>query len=155
MIFDATTGKELCLTNIKKRWSKEESYLLSEYINQDMSLQDVTELLNRSESSIISKANKLGYGYYSNKDDGLKYFKSEVNHKHRKTKEELQEGKEFLSVATENNESQGTDIEVVTDIIPKIEITLKTPGISIEILTTSRDNRISIRTRANTVGGAK
>jgi hypothetical protein len=78
-----------------------------------------------------------------------------VNHKHRRTKEENLEGKEFLSVVTEAKESQGTDIEVVTDIIPKIEITLKAPGISIEILTTARDNSISIRTNANTTGGVQ
>jgi len=150
---DVIIRKELCQKNIKRLWSEKESSLLSEYINQGISLQDISKKLNRSIPAIISKGNELGYGYYSNKEDGLKYFKAEVNHKHRRTKEENLEGKEFLSVVTEAKESQGTDIEVVTDIMPKIEITLKAPGISIEILTTTRDNAISMRTSASTTGG--
>ena len=153
MIFDATTSKELCLTNIKKRWSKEESSLLSEYTKQGISLQDISKKLNRSIPAIFSKGNELGYGYYSNKEDGLKYFKAEVNHKHRRTKEEIQEGKEFLSVATERKDSQRIDNKVDTVIISKAEINLIDLDIVIQILTTTRDNAISMRTSASTTGG--
>jgi hypothetical protein len=148
------TRKELSQKNIKKkRWSKEELFLLSQYIREGISLQDVSKLLNRSVSAIYSKANKLGYGYKTNKSDGLKYFKEEIQHKNRRTKEEILEGKEFLSVATENNESQGTDNKVDTVIIPKkIEINLIELNRAIQILTTARNNAILIRTSANTVG---
>ncbi len=154
MIFDTTTSKELCLNNIKAIWIEEELSLLKKYIEQGISLEDTSAFFNRSVPSIISKANRLGYGYKTNKTDGLKYFTENINHKNRRTKAEMHEGKEFLSLATENKDSQRTDNEVDTVIIPKVEINLIDIDIAIQILTMARDNAVQMRTRGNAVGGS-
>ena len=137
----------------KKRWSNVDLKTLQSTIIQNIAIEDIAKQLNRSVQAVCTKGNNLGCGYRTNKSDGLKYFTENINHKNRRTKEEILEGKEFLSVATENNESQGTDNKVDTVIIPKkIEINLIELNRAIQILTTARNNAILIRTSANTVG---
>ncbi len=104
----------------KKHWSEEDLTLLSKNIDQNRSIREIAQHLNRSEPAITTKGNGLGYGYYTDRVTGLKYFKNKINHKKRRTKVEILEGKEFVSVATDNKKSCGTDIEVVIDIIAQI-----------------------------------
>ncbi len=142
MGYEAVNIKDIVLQNIKikkQKWSEEELSLLSACIEQTMSLQNISKSLNRSLSSIYSKGNELGYGYYTDKKNRLKYFKPNINHKNRRTKKEILEGREFVSVATEMIESQGTDIEIASDIIPKkLAIDIVDLDIIIHILTTVR-----------------
>lgn len=136
---------------IKRRWSKEDINSFLEGIAQNKSIEDLANDLNRSIQAICSKGNLLDYGYFTNKNDGLKYFKSTINHKDRRTKGEMMEGKEFVSVP-ESKDSE-VNIDVAADIIPKIEINLIDLDIAIQILTMARSNAIAARTSPDSTGG--
>jgi len=98
--------------------------------------------LHRSLGAIRTRANCLGYGNRKNEDDGETYFSREINHKNRRTKDEIMEVKEFVSAPIESKNSLRTDIEVDVDIIPKesrkVEISIVDLDSIIQILTLAR-----------------
>jgi len=149
MNFSSTYIKELCLKTIKTQWSESDIAVLQQSIFQNRSVEGVSKQLNRSEPAVISKGNELGYGYYTDKVTGQKYFKKTINHKHRRTQADIQEGKEFMSAPPENQSSQNVDIEDRKNIIPKIEIDPVDIDFMIQILTMAKNKAVSNRTNCN------
>ena len=99
MDFTASSLRLIDTSNIKKpRWSAQNILTLSQCIEQGMSLQEISHKFGRTVSAIFSKGNELGYGYFTDKENGRKYFKPEIKHKSRRTKEELKRWKESAPI---------------------------------------------------------
>ena len=75
----------------KSKWTNEEDILLLECIACNWSQKEINTraIKHRTKASIFTRANYLGFGYKTNKDDGQIYFLEDINHKNRRTKEEI------------------------------------------------------------------
>ena len=123
----------------KTRWSKEEISSVLKGIAQNKSIEDFANDLNRTIQAVCSKGNLLGHGYFTNKIDGLMYFKETINHKNRRTNDEILEG--TAKVPIESAKAVEDCDKKSTVIIPKkrtIEISLGDIDLIIKILTKER-----------------
>ncbi len=77
------------MKNHKKRWTPKEDVHLIRLIKRDCSIDVAVSQLERTEPAIKTRANYLGFGYKTNKDDGQIYFHEDIHHKKRRTKEEI------------------------------------------------------------------
>ena len=69
------------------RWKQEEIDFIKESIKDNKTLEEIAEVISlRSKGAILTKANTLGYGNYTKKIDGFRYFKDNINHKNRSCK---------------------------------------------------------------------
>ncbi len=73
----------------RSKWKKEELDFIKESIANKIPLEEITEVIClRSSGAILTKANNLGFGYYTNEANGLTYLRDEIKHKERKCKDE-------------------------------------------------------------------
>jgi len=72
-----------------KKWSKDEQTRLLTAIVSNKPLDIIANIIERTESAIKTKANHLGFGHYHDKEVDKIYFINKINHKKRRTKEEL------------------------------------------------------------------
>ena len=124
-------------------WTDSENSIIVECIANGVSLSDIKRIISlRSLGAIRTRANSLGYGNRRNEDDGETYFSREINYKNRRTKDEILEGKEFVSVPIESKNSLRTDNEIDTVIIAKkstkVEISVEDLDAIIDMLTLVR-----------------
>lgn len=99
----------------RSKWIREEDTFIVGCVSKNKTLNDIQEVISlRTDKAILKRANDLGYGYYTNHDDGLIYFKSSIKHKNRSCKEKNSPTKEAADNSCKNN----------TDIIPKKAITI-------------------------------
>ncbi len=77
------------MKNHRKIWTtKEEDHLFS-LIVKNSPIDEMITQLKRTESSVKTKANHLGFGHYYDKEDETTYFVNNINHKNRRTKKEI------------------------------------------------------------------
>ncbi len=121
------------------KWTDEEENIILVCIKNAASLSDIKKVIRlRTNGAICTKANHLGYGNKRNKNDGHTYFHKEINHKNRRTKDEISEEREKVPIESTN--STGTNIEVDSDIISKVEISVADIDIITDILTRVRSS---------------
>lgn len=77
------------MKNHKKKWTVDEETKLLSLIKKNSSIDVIVKMIERTESAIKTKANYLGFGHYCDKTVDKSYFHNEINHKNRRTKEEL------------------------------------------------------------------
>ena len=77
------------MKNHRKGWTSKEDVHLIRLIKRNCSIDVIVSQLERSEPAIKTRANYLGFGYYHNKADEKTYFVGEINHKNRRTKDEI------------------------------------------------------------------
>ena len=74
----------------RSKWLQEEDDVLLELIGYYVPLEDIQKVISlRSVSAIYTRANYYGFGYKMNKEDNKVYFHKGINHKNRRTKEEI------------------------------------------------------------------
>ena len=86
------------MKNHRKRWTSKEDVHLIRLINRNCSIDVAVSQLERTKASIFTRANYLGFGYKANKDDGKIYFLEDINHKNRRTKEEILADREKVPI---------------------------------------------------------
>ncbi len=93
----------------RSSWKEEEDAFIIECITNNNPLEEIQKVISlRTDKAILKRANDLDYGYYTNSDNGLIYFKEEIKHKHRSCKDK--------SISTTEVDN---DVKVDTGIIPK------------------------------------
>jgi len=104
----------------RSKWTFSEDVILLEAIANSWSVQKIKSLAIklRTESAIYTRANYLGFGYKTNKDNGQIYFHEDIHHKKRRTKEEILA--ELGKVPIRSAKSVEDCVEESTVIIPEI-----------------------------------
>jgi len=98
------------------RWKQEEIDFIKESIKDNKPLEEIVLTISlRTPAAILTKVNSLGYGNYTNKTDGLIYFKDNINHKNRSCKNKSIPTKQDVGTVD-------TTSKKATDSVPQIQI---------------------------------
>ena len=124
-------------------WIKEEDSIIHKLIEINEPLENIHKILRlRTKSAIYTRANNLGYGYKRNNDNGLTYFIQDINHKNRRTKDEIlaDEGKVPIKSAISVEDCDKESTVIIADKIDEIDMTIQALNKALEHLMTIRKN---------------